>query len=57
MGDTGLGKGAKEGQGRFRLRAVRTGETTLYDGERQVIAASRPRRSRPSPSASSPRSA
>jgi CRISPR/Cas system endoribonuclease Cas6 (RAMP superfamily) len=37
MGDGGLGKGAKQGQGRFELVAVRSQDTIAYDGASKIL--------------------
>lgn len=37
MGDGGLGKGAKQGQGRFKLVAVRSQEAIVYDGTSKIL--------------------
>lgn len=42
MGQGGLGKGGREGQGCFHLRAISSSGVTVYDGERKVIETDRP---------------
>lgn len=44
MAEAGLGQGAREGQGAFRLLAMRSGTNTIYDGEGKTIAPQPPER-------------
>ncbi|MCF6291222.1 MAG: CRISPR system precrRNA processing endoribonuclease RAMP protein Cas6 [Desulfobacterales bacterium] len=37
MGESGLGKKTRAGQGCFQLLAISSGATTIYDGERKIL--------------------